>query len=74
MTGTGDQLKQVQETEVGMDQSHLKLRFRKSSHLGLSDKGKLWAASLMLTGQLPVGGGQRLVNGNGWRREVQAGL
>lgn len=31
-----------------MDQDHLKLRFRKSSHLGLSDKGKLRVASPML--------------------------
>lgn len=44
----------MQETEVSMDQSHPKLRFRKSSHLGLSDKGKLWAASLMLKGELVV--------------------
>lgn len=38
-----------------MDQGH-RMRSRKPSPLRLSDKGKLWAASLIVTGELPVGG------------------
>lgn len=46
-----------------MDQGHQKLRLKKSSHLGLSDKGN--SELLTLTGVLPVGGLWAMMRVNG---------
>lgn len=62
-----------------MDQGYrMMLRSRKPSPLRLSDKGKLYAASLIVTGELPVGG-QWLLMGmdgegsSGWAQTSGAG-